>query len=413
MNTPRYSQFEALLPGGDVLVAYGPCLSYGLGACEFVLTGYTENLGTAERYNVAADTWTPLGMMMQLPGYLTTYFTPGFTVTQLASGQLLLAGGTSPVGENAATTAQLFNPATNTWKVAAAMNTARADHTATLLQNGKVLVTGGDLAPGYESSGVEYPGVLSSVEIYDPTANTWTPAASLLTARTQHTATLLASGKVLVAGGADANGNSVATAELYDPTSNTWTAAGNLITPRILHTATLLSSGEVLLAGGESLSGGAAIVSGLTATELYNPSTNSWSATAAMASGVERHTATLLNDGTVLVAGGDAGGIYGSTGAAQLYTPSANTWSSLPTMNEYRTGHAATLLSNGQVLVTGGTGLVGVVSQSEIYNPTAKTWTLAAPLNLPRYLHTSIQLSDGRLMIVGGTPGYIPEFWKP
>jgi N-acetylneuraminic acid mutarotase len=224
---------------------------------------------------------------------------------------------------------------------------------------------------------------------------------------------LLASGKVLVAGGADANGNPVATAELYDPTTNTWSAAGTLITPRILHTATLLGSGEVLLAGGESLSAGAPITSGLTAAELYNPSTNSWSAAAAMPAGVERQTATLLGNGTVVIAGGDAGGISGSTGAAQLYTPATNTWSSLATMNEYRTGHAATLLSNGQILVTGGTGLAGIVSQSELYSPTANTWTLAAPLNLPRYLQSSIQLSDGRVMIVGGTPGYIPEFWKP
>src|SRR5674476_240527 len=129
---------------------------------------------------------------------------------------------------------------TNTWSAAGSLITARNAHTATLLPSGQVLVAG-----GFGSS-----GVLVSAELYDPATNTWSAAGSLTTARFNHTAALLPSGQVLVAGGADTVGNSLASAERYDPATNTWSAAGSLTTARVSHTATLLPSGQVLVAGG-------------------------------------------------------------------------------------------------------------------------------------------------------------------
>src|ERR1700682_2455786 len=125
------------------------------------------------------------------------------------------------------------------WSPTASMATGRYNHTATLLPSGKVLVAGGCCAPS----------VFASAELYDPVTGTWSPTASMATARYLHTATLLPSGKVLVAGGVGSSG-SLASAELYDPVTGTWSPAASMATARYNHTATLLPGGKVLVAGG-------------------------------------------------------------------------------------------------------------------------------------------------------------------
>jgi N-acetylneuraminic acid mutarotase len=403
LNISRYNHLAIPLPNGNVVVAYG---------ATYYLYNYGVAHGSAETYNPAANTWTPSGMTVPLDY---------FSATPLASGQVLFAGGGSGETDGIVTNlVQTFNPATNTWSIVAPLNTARENHTATLLQNGKLLVVGGDVAAGIGYS--THPAVLSSVELYDPTANTWTAQASLITGRTQHTATLLLNGKVLVAGGSDSNGNFVSTTEVYDPNANSWTSAGSLINPRTQHTATLLNTGKVLLAGGWNGTYSGGYVVPLGAAELYDPSANSWTAAAAMPAGVYQHTATLLNNGTLAIIGGypnEQNGYSPASAGLQLYNPTTNAWSQGASMNNSRAQHAATLLSTGQILVTGGmgissqTGYAQTVSQSEIYTPSTNTWTLDAPLNLPRYGHFSILLNDERVMIVGGEfSSYIPEFWK-
>src|SRR6202022_3250394 len=134
-------------------------------------------------------------------------------------------------------------------------------------------------------------------------SNTWTPTGSMTTARTGHTATLLANGEVLVAGGGNATG-SLTSAELYNPATGKWTVSGSMATARGSHTATLLPNGEVLVAGGVS-NGSSPWAPSCTATaELYNPFTGQWTTTGSMTKPRDSHTATLLNDGSVLVAGG-------------------------------------------------------------------------------------------------------------
>ena len=123
----------------------------------------------------------------------------------------------------------------------ASLKTARFQHTATLVANGQVLVTGGSTAG---TLGI----TLDSAELYNPVADTWTPAANMKTARSQHTATFLADGRVLVVGGY--KDVALASAELYDPAANTWTPAANMKTDRSAHTATLLADGRVLVVGG-------------------------------------------------------------------------------------------------------------------------------------------------------------------
>ena len=176
------------------------------------------------------------------------------------------------------------------WRVTRSLNTARSGHTATLLQNGMVLVAGGTDSDFNRSA---------SAELYDPASRTWTATGSLNTARYMHTATLLQNGMVLVAGGFDSNSNASASAELYDPASGTWTATGSLNTARAFHTATLLQNGMVLVAGG------------LTAISLLPRARNCTTRRAgpglpqaASTPHADYHTATLLQNGMVLVAGG-------------------------------------------------------------------------------------------------------------
>jgi hypothetical protein len=188
-----------------------------------------------------------------------------------------------PFGQNVSQgfTIQIF---AHGFTVTGSMATERANHSATLLNSGKVLITG-----GVDNSG----NVLATAELFDPSSGTFSSTGSMSTTRTGHTATLLASGKVLVAGGCDSGGTCLSSAELYDPTTGLFTATGSMGTVRTAHTATLLQSNKVLIAGGNTAS-----------AELYDPVSGTFSSTGAMGTIRSGHTATLLTSGKVLVAGG-------------------------------------------------------------------------------------------------------------
>ena len=280
------------------------------------------------------------------------------------------------------------------------MQEARDLHTATLLASGQVLITGGESTNGY----------LYSSELFTPTNGSFATTGALQVARAQHTATLLCdlaalpctNPKVLVVGGNAAAGQ-VGSAELYDPTAGTFTlTAGSLATARYSHTATLLLSGKVLIAGGYTAAGTVA------SAELYDPATGTVSATAApMASARSSHTATLLADGRVLIAGGaDAGGV--ALDSAELYDPVTSTFSTIPNpMTVARYWHTATLLPGGKVLIAGGTNPSGAsVAAAELYDPAAVTpaasFTATGALVTSRSSHTAVLLPSGQVLVVGG-----------
>ena len=199
------------------------------------------------------------------------------------------------------------------------------------------------------AQGLRYPVLI------DPS---WVTTGSLVAGRDFHTATLLPSGKVLVAGG-NGSGGFLTSAELYDPATGSWSSTGSLVgNARQDHTATLLPSGKVLVAGGyDGLS--------LSSAELYDPATASWSSTSSLATARRWHTATLLPSGQVLVAGG-----FGNSGAlssAELYDPATGSWSSTGSLATARSLHTGTLLPSGQVLVAGGKGSSGILSSAELY----------------------------------------------
>ena len=195
-------------------------------------------------------------------------------------------------------------PFSGTWAATGSLLAARAQHTATLLPNGKVLVSG-----GLDSSGVS---VLASTELYDPAAGTWMPTGALITARYAHTATLLPNGHVLVSGGLNAyNGQGVVIAELYDPVAGLWISTSDITIARAFHTATLLPDGKVLVSGGIGTAGF------LASAELYDPVAGTWTTTGSLVTARYFHTATLLPNGKLLLTGGTMGS--GPTASAELY----------------------------------------------------------------------------------------------
>ena len=325
----------------------------------------------------------------------------GHTATLLTNGKVLVTGGW---WISAIASAELYDPASGTWTLTGSMNNPRTGHTATLLPSGKVLVVGGDVSNEPPSF-----GRTSTAELYDPSTGTWTFAASLITQRCCHTATLLPNGRVLVAGGYG-NTDSVKTAELYDPTTDTWSLTGNLIEARYWHTATLLQDGRVLVVRG---SDDGDLGSALSSAELYDPPSGTWTATQDSGAATVMHTATLLPDGKVLVAGGLSipHGEDLTVATSSVFDPATGRWSAVGSLGVPRQGHTATLLPNGQVLVAGGGNMkktfpggfeYGHPIATEAFDSSSGTWTDTANLGASRASHTATLLQDGRVLIAGG-----------
>jgi N-acetylneuraminic acid mutarotase len=293
-----------------------------------------------------------------------------------APGVALAAGTFSPVGS---------------------MATPRENHTATLLINGKVLVVGGD-SGGAVNSNAQVG--LSSAEIYDPATLNWTPAGSLATGRTGHTATLLPNGKVLVTGGAN-NGTKINSAELYDPSTNTWSYAASFTYARTAHTAALLQNGKVLIVDGILASS-----AGDPSAEIYDPATNKWAVTGAIPkAGRDTHTETALPNGTIIVSGGGHGGAFTITvyNDTEIFNPVTSTWSAGGNLTTTRAGHTGTLLPSGKILIAGGqnTNEVALFS-AELYDTTTNGSALAGSFSVVRESHTASLLPDGTVLAAGG-----------
>jgi hypothetical protein len=371
--------------GGAVLVGSGIVkLPVTVDASASPSSSAHESAASSSPVAQVPASWTATGAMIEAR--------TGHTATQLLDGRVLVAGGvgtqTSEFFANILASAELYDPGTGQWTATGAMLGIRTGHTATLLPDGKVLVTGG----GESSDGNG--GPLSSAELYDPNTGTWTATGSTIGAGPGRTATLLGNGKVLVTGGSGENFEGVAVAELYDPSTGSWSATGDMVEPRSGHRATLLLGGMVLVVGG-----------GLASAELYDPATGQWTATGSTLGVLVGHTATLLVDGRVLVAGGMGG--TGASSSAELYDPTTGQWTAITAMLEARLYHYATLLSDGKVLVTGGVDSVidgGVaVGSAELYDPTTGFWTTTEPMPDPRRGFTAALLRDGTVLVSGGS----------
>lgn len=278
------------------------------------------------------------------------------------------------------------------------MADGRSTHSATLLPSGKVLIAGGDAAFFFSYYYGNSP--LNTAELYDPSSGTFSSTGKMAAQRSFHTATLLTSGKVLIAGGS--TGGSSATGELFDPTTGVFTTTGDMTVGRSSHTATLLTSGKVLIAGGQSVSGD------LKSAELYDPATGNFTMTGSLTDARSFHTATLLQNGKVLITGGVQSA--NPLASAELYDPSSGTFASAGNMSTARVNHTATLLADGTVLLAGGTIGQDSLSTSEVYNPTTNSFVPGAPMAKARDSHIAVRLPSGMVLLAGGAYTAIDSF---
>jgi N-acetylneuraminic acid mutarotase len=320
------------------------------------------------------------------------------TAVVLTDGTVLVVGGAS----NAAS--DLYNPTTNSWTTVGPMSTPRNFQAGTLLANGSVLVAGGQDENG---------NTLASAEIYNPTTQTWTLTGSMTTPRYLHSASLLANGDVLVAGGwpstcCSGSETPLASSELWNPTTGTWTAIGNMANPHADQTATVLSSGNVLIAGGQNYAQGSLLeVEESASTELYQYATGTWTSVGNMTVARDYAGSALLSDGAVLQAGGAASGCCSGLSSAEIFNPATLNWTATPSMTTGRNGPAASTIFNATaVLVSGGysccSSPTSTLSSAEYYDLATQAWHLTGSLTQARSFFTSVALQDGTVLAVGG-----------
>lgn len=362
---------------------------------------YTAPTTTGTFHVVAVDIANPTVSSEAIVTVVSSGFTAtanmetprvGHTATLLLNGKVLIAGG-EDTGSLPLQTAELFDPTTNTFSSTGDMTSGRANHTATLLANGKVLLSGGENNLGTSSS------VTASAELYDPATGTFAATGPMAVARTRHTATLLADGRVLLAGGV--NSGVASAAEIYDPATSTSTSTGSLVFARFNHAAALLADGKVLVAGGEDVN-----LEDVFSAELYDPASGTFTVTGAMIDSREMFTLTLLPNGKVLA----AGGIQEFSGCSisdclpnelsnvDLYDPSAGVFTAASSMQQPHGGHTATVLPTGEVLIAG-----GATFAVELFDLMSGTFSLSGSLEVSRTGHTATLLNDGRVLVTGGT----------
>jgi len=332
------------------------------------------------------------------------------TATLLPDGKVLVAGGVDSnddTSSRALASAELYDPHTGTWSATGSMIHPRAWATATLLPSGLVLVAGG-LCPGSTTNGcptVEDPsGAIADAELYDPRTGKWTATGTMFSPRFEHTAVLLADGRVLVAGAELAPDRLIASTELYDPAAGRWRAAGDLFIPRWQQFAVALPDGGALVAGGYGATSPTA--HGLSnSVELFNPGTGTWHTGPKLLVGrAQGGAATLLQNGTVLIAGGDGGGDH-MLASAELYDPitGARTTGAMSTT---RVEFASAAMPDGRLLVMGGFDVPGtgkLLSSAEIYDPAAGAWFDAGSMASARFDFTATLLEDGTVLVTGGS----------
>jgi hypothetical protein len=328
----------------------------------------------------------------------------GHTATLLLDGRVLVAGGTT---DATPPSAELFIPASSSFApTLSGMVYLRSGHCASLLPDGRVLIAGG-------SDGNE--NFFKRAEVFDPVTQSFTATGTLNQTRTGATSTLLRNGKVLIAGGQDSSGTLLSSSELYDPATGTFTLTGSMHSPRAKHTATLLSNGKVLLVGSTRETSSA---------ELFDPASGRFSTTGSLIQSRAGHTATPLANGNVLVLGGthtevpEGGGAAAgpvSLDSAEIYDLATGAFHNAGKLLVARDAHSAILLANGMVLVAGGyihdfDGDADpewyTIFAAELFDPATSVSIEAASLETGRAEHRATSLNNGQILITGGVAGY-------
>jgi PKD repeat protein len=307
-----------------------------------------------------------------------------YTLTHMSNNTVLACTGAINFDQsNLTSSCELFNPESSTWSAIPSISVARSQHSAVLLNDGRLLVVGG-LLPNAS--------LTQSCEIYDPRTNVWSFAGNLNTPRAYCGTVLLQNNQVLAVGGD--GGTNASSCELYDPTIDAWAMAANIpLANDNPYTTTLLQNGNVL------------VTNSTENAYLYDSVGNSW-ATLSPFGSLTNFATTLLQDGRFFISGGGvpAGGQPSST--CQFYK--LGTSSAAGNLNFARSGHTASLLSNGMVLVAGGVGstndnILNNNRDCELFTPSLNAWTITSSLQQRISSHKAITLNDNFVLIVGGT----------
>jgi hypothetical protein len=273
-------------------------------------------------------------------------------------------------------------PAPGSFSTIGNLVAGRRFHTVTLLNDGRVLITG-----GIDDNGQQ----MTDAEILDPVTGNSSATGAMSAGRSAHAAVLLPNGKVLVTGGV--SGGNGASAELYDPVAGTFASAGNMVTDRFGHTNTVLLDGRALIIGGDIISSQA---------ELYDPVSGTFTPTDTMSGGRTGFSAIRLQDGRVLVIGA------GTT--TEIYDPVSGQFSAGPTMALSHNGGSFTLLADGRVLAAGGLGPDGIAAQpgAELVNAANNTVVPTGDMAIARRGHVAARRLDGTVLIAGGVQSQVP-----
>ncbi|MEO7243699.1 MAG: hypothetical protein ABIX12_00910 [Rubrivivax sp.] len=384
-------------PNGNFTVA-GPALPVGAYGLEFIYEG-------GPNFTDAADVYPTL----RVEGFAgTTPMTQArsdHTATLLNDGRVLVLAGRDATGA-ASATAEVYCPTSLT--LPANKPQAKAMCPAGLGAFGAMSKLQGKSA-GHTATLMPSGRVFvvgggnASTEIFDPATNQFSHVGGAGGSRAYHTATLLPNGLVLLVGGSDQYANTLATTQLYDPRNGVYTLGPTLLWPRERHSATLVQDNgqaRVIIAGGRQRTATGSNV--LANVEVYDVATQTISAAAPMAGARYSHRAEVLADGRVLVSGGSAEPSATPTGAldsAELY--GNGIWTSvMPSMHDARREHTLTTLVDGRLLASGGAGSTSALASSETFTP--DHFMISAPLAMRRFAHTATRLQDGKVLITGG-----------
>ena len=361
---------------------------------------------------LATGSWTLVGDLNTPRAYHSS--------TQIDNNHILVTGGT--MLDTDLNSAEILDLSTGLWENTASMNQKRRDHMATQLDDGRVLVAGG-VVKTTQADGSVSTQYLSSVEIYDPTTASWSAAASMNSPRSNAIMIKLTDGRVLVASGNSVNYTSLTSAEIYDPSADSWTPAGTMLsTASNRADATLLNNGKVFIGPGQP----SYVFGPVNNAQIYDPNSNTWIATAVMNTPRFYPSSTTLNDGTVLVAGGYivTGEFWGFPVTdcnlpSEIYNPSTNSWQETGYMNVGRQSHQATRLPDGNVLAFGNNAWCQVFDDSaEMYDAATGTWSAASSTLLEHSSAGKTDLSDGKILLSGGiragnVPFKVSEIYTP
>jgi N-acetylneuraminic acid mutarotase len=331
--------------------------------------------------------------------------TPGATATPAPSAVVTPTSGVTPAptGTTQPTVAPSPVPTDappitpNTFVARGSMNHARRGTDPVLLLDGRVLAVGGE---------TDADDVLDSAEVYDPATDTWTEVESMGDRRRYPVVVLLTDGRVLVAGGFGANNDALASAEIFDPTDNTFSPTAPMSVGRARFQGVRLDDGRVLVMGGNKSGNGGG--GALDSAEIYDPASGTWSSTGSMHHAREAARAVKLEDGRVVITGGSDGGDPRiSEDTTEMYNPDDGTFEEIGPMTAGRDRHAILLLGDGRVIVAGGEEDGDVLRATDVFDPLsgATIWTETAPLAYRRYAASYVTMANGNGLLCGGFDG--------